>query len=75
MKLVEARAAARKLWPTLDLRLLREGTYCVLRRDGELFGRGGSWLECLRDAALRFTKCEDVDALRTKAKEQTKAAT
>lgn len=73
MKLWEAKAAAKKLWPTFELRFTREKSTCILKRDGEEFGRGGSWLAALRDAALRFTQCNNVGELAAKAKAQEEA--
>lgn len=70
MKLWQAKAHAARLWPTVPLRFARRGSACVLVRmkgeEEELFGRGGSWLEAMRDAALRSAKVETVQELEGK---------
>lgn len=72
MTLLEAKRIARKLFPrTISLAFVRVGTECVIRyRGGDELGRGGSWLDAMRGAALRFTECESLDQLQAKADAQ-----
>lgn len=71
MKLWQAKAHAAQLWPDKKLAFRKVRGRCViLEKEEELeaaFGEGGNWLDAMRDAALRFTRCADVGELRRKA--------
>jgi hypothetical protein len=62
--LLQAKATAVRLFRRTDLRFTKEMGLCFIRTGtGAEFGRGGSWLEAMRDAALHVAKVDNVEGL------------